>query len=67
MVCFNMPQQKASGLKSSIIWVRNYLFLKAYAASEGAVTHNVLYHQQLSIAYYYQISFYVTIILGNYQ
>ena len=30
-------------------WVRNYFFLKNYV-SEGAVSHNVLYFQQLSIA-----------------
>ena len=44
-------------LKSFIIWVRNYLFLKNYVTSEGAVSHNVLYYQQLSIARY-QVSFY---------
>ena len=55
-VCFQMLI-KASGLKSFIIWVRNYLFLKNYVTSEGAVSHNVLYYQQLSIARY-QVSFY---------
>ena len=55
-VCFQMPNQ-TSGLKSIIIWVRNYLFLKNYVTSEGAVSHNVLYYQQLSIARY-QVSFY---------
>ena len=40
------------------IWVRNYLFLKNYnTLEELAVTHNVLYYQQLSIARY-QVSFY---------
>ena len=34
------------------IWVRNYLFLKNYVTSEGAVSHNVLCYQQLSIAWY---------------
>ena len=33
-----------------IILVRNYFFLKNYVSSEGAVSHNVLYYQQLSIA-----------------
>ena len=32
-----------------IIGVRNYLFVKNYVTSEGAVSHNVLYLQQLSI------------------
>ena len=44
-------------LKPLIIWVRNYLFLKIYATSEGAVSHNVWYYQKLSIACY-QVSFY---------
>ena len=30
--------------------VRIYLFLKIYDTSEGAVSHNVLYYQQLSNA-----------------
>ena len=49
--------QKASGLKYFSIWVRNYHFLKNYVTSEGSVTHNVLYYQQLSIARYH-LSFY---------
>ena len=54
-----MPKYKVSGLKSFNIWVRNYLFLKNYITSEGAVSHNVLYHmyQQLSVVCY-QISCY---------
>ena len=51
-----------SGQKSfsdSNILLRNDLFLKNYVTSEGVVSHNVLYYQQLSIAYS-QISFYVT-------
>ena len=52
-----MPK-KASGLKYFFIWVRNYLFLKNYITSEGAVSHNVFkYYQQLSIARY-QVTFY---------
>ena len=43
---------KTSGQKSFIILVRNYIFLKIYATSEGAVSHNVLYYQQLSNARY---------------
>ena len=37
---------------NSNILARNYLFLKYYITSEGAVSHNVLYYQQLSIAHY---------------
>ena len=33
---------------SFIILVRNYLFLKNYITSEGVVSHNVLYYQELS-------------------
>ena len=35
-----------------------YLFLKNFVTSEGAILHNVLYYQQLSIARS-QVSFYV--------
>ena len=38
-----------------IKFVENYFFLKNYGTSEGAVSHNVLYHQPLLI------------ILSNYQ
>ena len=40
---------------SSITWgleikfVENYFFLQNYGTSEGAVSHNVLYHQPLPI------------------
>ena len=37
-------------------WVSN-LSLKNYVTSEEAVSHNVLYYEQLSIAHY-QVSFY---------
>ena len=37
--------------------VENYFFLENYGTSEGAISHNVLYYQQLSIACY-QVSFY---------
>ena len=43
-------------LKYFLIWVRNNLFLKNYDTSEGAISHNGLYYQQLSIARY-QVSF----------
>ena len=40
-----------------MILVRNYLFLKNYlTTSEGVVSHNGLYYQQLSNARY-QVSF----------
>ena len=38
-------------------FVENYFFLKNYSTSEGAVSHNVLYYQQLSITRY-QVFFY---------
>ena len=52
-------------MKYFIIFVRNYLFLKIYATSEGAVSHNVLNYQQLSNARYQvgQLMF----VLSNYQ
>ena len=50
----------------SNILVRNYFFLKNYFTSEGAVTHNVLYYQQLSIARY-QVRFYANNCLDYYQ
>ena len=40
--------------------MENYFFLKNYITSEGAVSHNVLYYQQLSVAPY-QVSFYSNI------
>ena len=42
---------------NSNILVRNYFFLKDYNTLEEAVSQNVLYYQQLSIARY-QVSFY---------
>ena len=61
-VCFLMPQ-KASGQKSFNIRVRNYLFLKNYVTSEGAVSHNVVYYQQLSPLTVTKLVFRLTIIL----
>ena len=37
--------------------VENYFFLENYGTSEGAVSHNVLYHQPLPITRY-QVRFY---------
>ena len=57
VVCFQMLDFKW-GLKiNSNILLRNYFFLKNYVTSEGAVSHNVFYYQQLSIAHR-QVSFY---------
>ena len=55
-VCFQMPIKGFRVWSLLNIWVRNYLFLKNYITSEGAVSHNVLYYQQLSIARY-KVSF----------
>ena len=52
-----MPNKRLQAEVFYVYWVRNYLFLKNYVTSEGAVSHNVLYYQQLSIARY-QVSFY---------
>ena len=41
-VVLSDAEKKSSG--------RNCLFLKNYITLEGAVSHNVFYHQQLSIA-----------------
>ena len=41
---------EASGLKSFTIRVGNYHSLRTSVTSEGAVSHNILYYQQLSIA-----------------
>ena len=35
-----------------IKFVENFFFLKNYITSEGAVSHNVLYYQQLPITRY---------------
>ena len=61
VVCFQMldfETSRAWGLKTNLnILLRNYFFLKNYVTSEGAVSHNVLYYQQLPIVRY-QVSFY---------
>jgi hypothetical protein len=46
---------KFQGLK--IKFVENYFSLENYVTSEGAVSHNVLYHQPLPITRY-QVRFY---------
>ena len=58
MLDFRTSKSNSEVLKSySKILVENYVFLKNYVTSEGAVSHNVLYYQQLSIACY-QVRFY---------
>ena len=49
--CFQMYNKRLQ-LKSFIIWVRIYIFLKNYVTSEGAVPHIDLYYQQFPIARY---------------
>ena len=48
-----------NGRKNTLVTpsCENYFFLENYVTSEGAVSHNVLYYQQLSIARY-EVSFY---------
>ena len=53
---FQMLDFEVSKSNSNTL-VENYLFLKNYVTLEGAFSHNVLYHQQLSFAGY-QVSFY---------
>ena len=43
-------------------FVENYFSLKKYVTSEGAVSHNIFYYQQLSITHY-QVRFYVNVFL----
>ena len=47
-------QDLSRGLKinSNTYFTDKYFFLKNYLTSEGAVSHNVLYYQQLPIARY---------------
>ena len=51
------PRNCIKVAKFSNIFLKNYFFLKNIVASEGVVSHNVLYYQQLSIACQ-QVSFY---------
>ena len=61
------PQLWSRNNSSYFILVRNYFSLKNYVTSEGAISHNVLYYQQLSIALYQVKFFMITIIFSNYQ
>ena len=47
-----------------ITFVESYFFLENYVTTEGAVSHNVLYYQQLSIACYTKLVFMPIIILS---
>ena len=50
-------------MKSFIIWVRNFLCLKNYVTSEGAVSHNDFDYEQLAMACH-QVSFYANNYFG---
>ena len=55
VVCFQMLDFETSNSKSEVLeikFVENYFFLKNYVTSERAVSHTVLYYQQLSIDRY---------------
>ena len=52
VVCFQMLEFETWNSKSEVSklnFVENYFFLENYVTSEGAVSHNIVYHQQLSI------------------
>ena len=54
------PQSKLNSKvtkSNSNILMRNYFVLKNYVTSEGVVSHNVLFYQQLSMTLY-QVRFY---------
>ena len=48
VVCFQMLDFEITWLLE-LKFVENYIFLKNYVTSEGAVSHSVLYHQPLPI------------------
>ena len=55
MLGFKTSAELSNSIQIFIL-VRSYIFLKNYVTSEVAVSHNVFYYQQLSIACY-QVSF----------
>ena len=60
VVCFQMFEIETSSEVANSIQIFKWeitFFLKTYITSEGAVSHNVVYYQQLSIAHY-QVGFY---------
>ena len=58
--------ESLKSFSDSKMLVRNYLCLKNYATSEGVVSHNVLYYQQLSVAHY-QVNCYANIFFSYYR
>ena len=50
MLDFETSKSNSEFSKSN--FVGNYFFLENYVTSEGAVSHNVLYYQQLPITRY---------------
>ena len=67
MLDFGTSKSNSEVSKSNTnILVENYFLRKNNVTSEGAVSQNVLYYQQLSIARY-QVSFDASIILSNNQ
>ena len=56
-VCFQMHNKRLQAWSLLIFEWEITSFSKTTVTSEGAVSHNVLYYQQLSIARY-QVSFY---------
>ena len=61
VVCFEMLDFETSNSKSEVSksnsWKITFL-LENYVTSEGAVSHNILYHQQLPVTRY-QIRFFM--------
>ena len=57
MLDFVTSKPNSEVSKSNSVLVENYFFLENNLTLEGAVSHNVLYYQQLSIACY-QVSLY---------
>ena len=53
MLDFGKSNSNSEVSKSNTnIFVENYFFFENYVTSEGAVSHNVLYYQQLLITRY---------------
>ena len=59
MLDFETSNSK-SEVSNKIKFKENYCFLKNYVTLEGAVSHNLLYYQQLPITRY-QVRFYAKI------
>ena len=53
VVCVLMLDFETSNSKSEVS-KSNYFFLENYVTSEGAVSHNVSYYQQLPISHYHE-------------